>query len=117
MELQDKLKFFAAAALVVAGISVFYFLPETQGVLRVLSVILGVVLAAGLLLTSQPGKNFVIYGQESLAEAKKVVWPTRKEASQLTGLVFLFVVVLAAFMWLVDSGLSWLFYDVILQRG
>lgn len=30
MELQDKLKFFAAAALVVAGISVFYFLPETQ---------------------------------------------------------------------------------------
>jgi hypothetical protein len=27
------------------------------------------------------------------------------------------VVVLALFMWLVDSGLSWLFYDILLKRG
>ena len=57
------------------------------------------------------------YAQDSVGEAKKVVWPTRKEATQLTGVVFLFVLVLALFMWLVDSGLSWLFYDLILGRG
>ncbi|WP_312854396.1 preprotein translocase subunit SecE [Paludibacterium denitrificans] len=41
----------------------------------------------------------------------------RKEALQMTGMVFVFVFVLALFMWGVDSSLSWLFYDVILGRG
>ena len=72
---------------------------------------------SGAVWLSAPGKSFVTYAQDSVGEAKKVVWPTRKEATQLTGLVFLFVLVLALFMWLVDSGLSWLFYDLILGRG
>ena len=54
---------------------------------------------------------------ESIAEGRKVVWPSRKEAMQATGMVFVFVAVLALFMWMVDSGLTWLFYDVILGRG
>ena len=66
---------------------------------------------------SHPGKDFVAYANDSLVEARKVVWPTRKEAMQMTGMVFIFVLVLALFMWMVDSGLSWLFYDVILGRG
>lgn len=59
----------------------------------------------------------MLYAQDSVAEAKKVVWPTRKEATQMTVMVFVFVFVLALFMWLVDSGLSWLFYDILLKRG
>ena len=77
----------------------------------------GIAAAAGVVWLSQPGKDFVVYAQESVAEAKKVVWPTRKEATQMTGMVFVFVFVLALFMWLVDSGLSWLFYDILLKRG
>jgi preprotein translocase subunit SecE len=117
MESQDKLKLGLAGLLVVAGIAGFYLVPETQGLLRALAFIVGLALAAGVVWLSQPGKDLVRYGQESLAETRKVVWPTRKEAMQLTGLVFVFVFVLALFMWLVDSGLSWLFYDVLLGRG
>ncbi|MDO9482457.1 MAG: preprotein translocase subunit SecE, partial [Hydrogenophaga sp.] len=41
-------------------------------------------------------------------EAKKVVWPTRKETIQMTGVVMAFVVVMALFLWAVDSILMWL---------
>jgi len=47
-------------------------------------------------------------------EVKKVVWPTRKEAGQMTGYVFAFVFVMALFMWLTDKTLEWVLYDLIL---
>ncbi len=58
--------------------------------------------------TSAQGKQFYAFAQESITETKKVVWPTRKETAQTTGIVFLFVVVMALFLWLVDAGLLWL---------
>ena len=42
-----------------------------------------------------------------MAETKKVVWPTRKETLQTTGIVFVFVVIMALFLWLVDASLLW----------
>ncbi|MCS3819705.1 preprotein translocase subunit SecE [Chromobacterium alkanivorans] len=117
MEMQDKIKLALAGLLVAAGVVGFYMIPADQGILRALSFAAGVILAAGAVWLSQPGKSFVTYANESLVEARKVVWPTRKEAMQMTGMVFVFVLVLALFMWLVDSSLSWLFYDVILGRG
>jgi len=88
-----------------------------QGLLRILAFVASLAIAAGVVWLSRPGKQFVGYAQDSITESRKVVWPTRKEAMQVTGMVFLFVFVLALFMWLIDSGLSWLFYDVILGRG
>jgi preprotein translocase subunit SecE len=41
------------------------------------------------------------------ARLKKVVWPTRNEAMQMTGCVFVFVVVMALFLWLTDKTLEW----------
>jgi preprotein translocase subunit SecE len=43
-----------------------------------------------------------------------VVWPSRKEATQMTLYVFGFVVVMALFLWLTDKTLEWVFYDLIL---
>ena len=36
-----------------------------------------------------------------------MVWPTRKETIQTTGVVFLLVVVMAIFLWVVDASLMW----------
>jgi preprotein translocase subunit SecE len=47
-------------------------------------------------------------------EVKKVVWPTRKEAMQMTGYVFAFVFVMAFFLWLTDKTLEWALYGLIL---
>ena len=54
------------------------------------------------------------YGRESVREFQKVVWPTRKEAGQMTGYVFAFVVVMALFLWFTDKTLEWVLYDLIL---
>jgi preprotein translocase subunit SecE len=117
MEMQDKIKMCLAGLLVAVGVVGFYMIPESQGFLRVLAVLISLVAAAGVVLVSRPGRDFVVYAQECVTEGRKVVWPSRKEALQMTGMVFVFVAVLALFMWMVDSGLSWLFYDVILGRG
>jgi preprotein translocase subunit SecE len=67
----------------------------------------GVVLAAVLAWFTAPGKQFYGYSQEAVEETKKVVWPTRKETFQMTGVVMLFVVVMALFLWMVDASLLW----------
>ena len=71
MEFQDKVKLTSALLFVVAGVTAFYMLPDTQGLLRVVAVLFGVALAVGAVALSQPGKDFVVYAQESVVEAKK----------------------------------------------
>jgi preprotein translocase subunit SecE len=51
--------------------------------------------------------------REVQVEAKKVVWPERKEAIQATLMVVVMVLFIALFLWLVDSGLSWLVQKAI----
>ena len=110
----DKAKLFAVAALVVAAVAGFYFLAK-QGVYVQWGVLLvGLVAAAGVFLISEPGRQFVAFARDAWREVKKVVWPTRKEAVQMTGYVFAFVVVMALFLWLTDKTLEWVFYDLIL---
>ena len=55
-----------------------------------------------------PGKEFFAFAQEAWQEAGRVSWPTRKETIQTTAVVFAFVVVMALFLFAVDSTLAWL---------
>jgi len=103
----DKVKITAAILLAAAGVAGFYYLAQSPMILRVISVLAGFVAGGLVFWMSQPGKQFHGYAQESVAETKKVVWPTRKETLQTTGIVFVFVVVMALFLWAVDSSLLW----------
>jgi preprotein translocase subunit SecE len=110
----DKLKFALALALVAAGVVGFYLLSEQVLVLRVLSVLVGLAAGAAVAWQSEPGRRFAEFARESVTEAKKVVWPSRKETVQTTGIVFAFAVVMAVFLWLTDKSLEWVLYDLIL---
>ena len=101
----DRIKIAAAVLLVIAGVAGFYYLGERAMIIRVAAVLLGFAAGAGVFATSQPGKEFYEFSQESIAETKKVVWPTRKETLQTTGIVFAFVVIMAMFLWAVDATL------------
>lgn len=103
----EKVKLVGAVLLVCAGIAAYYFLAESPAYVRVAVVLAGVVLGALVAFTSAPGKQFYAFAQDSAAETRKVVWPSRKESFQTTGIVFLFVVVMAIFLWVVDAGLLW----------
>lgn len=94
-----------ALLLLIAGIAGFYFLRESAMVLRVISVLSGVVLAAVVVWFTSSGKQFFAFARESSDETRKVVWPSRKETLQTTGIVFAFVLVMAVFLWMVDAGL------------
>lgn len=51
--------------------------------------------------------------REVQVEAKKVVWPERKETMQATIMVVVMVLLISLFLWIVDSSLSWLVQKVI----
>jgi preprotein translocase subunit SecE len=111
----DKLKLAIGVALLIAGIWAYYWLGEgTALVLRILAVVAGIVAGAAVAWFSEPGKQFAAFAAESVAEVKKVVWPTRKETMQTTAAVFAFVVVMAVFLWVSDKTLEWVLYDLIL---
>jgi len=110
----DKAKLAAAAALVISGIVAFYLLGQKDLWLRVAALLLLMIAAVAAFFTSEPGRQLIAYGKDSVREVKKVVWPTRKEALQMTGYVFAFVVVMALFLWATDKTLEWLMYDVVL---
>lgn len=110
----DKIKFALALALLAAGVAGFYLLAEQAMILRVLAVLLGVGVAAVVASRTELGQRFFLLAKESVAEAKKVVWPTRKETTQMTAAVFGFVVLMAIFLWLTDKTLEWVLIDLVL---
>ena len=103
--MSDKIKLLIAFLLVAAGIAGFYYLHDSPAVLKLLSVLAGLLLAAALASTTESGKRFIAFGRDSVAEAKRVVWPTRKETMQTTGVVIVFAITMALFLWLVDASL------------
>jgi len=110
----DKAKLGAAAVLVVASIAAFYVLGKQDLWWRVGALLLLMAAAVALFFTSEAGKQLIGFGRDSLREVKKVVWPTRKEALQMTGYVFAFVFLMALYLWITDKTLEWLLYDLIL---
>jgi len=110
----DKAKLAAAALLLVGGVAAYYLLGKQDLWLRVLVMLVLLAAAVGTFFLSEPGKQLIAYGRDSVREVKKVVWPTRKESMQMTGYVFAFVAVMALFLFLTDKTLEWVLYDLIL---
>ena len=110
----DKYKVILAVAALVSGIAAFYILAGQSTWVRVAALVVGLGIAAGLVAVSEMGRNFVEFAKEAVRETKKVVWPTRKEAGQITAVVFGFVLIMAIFLWGTDKFLEFLLYDVVL---
>jgi preprotein translocase subunit SecE len=110
----DKAKLAAAVALVIAAVAGFYLLGRQGAIAQWGALVVGLAAAFVVFMTAEQGKAFAAFGRDSWKEVRKVVWPTRKEAIQMTLYVFAFVVVMALFLWLTDKTLEWLFYDLIL---
>jgi len=110
----DKAKLAIAGLLVIGAVATFYALGKQDQWVRVIALLGLLAVAVGIFFTSESGKQLIAYGQDAVKEVKKVVWPTRKEAMQMTGYVFAFVFVMAFFLWLTDKTLEWALYDLIL---
>ena len=110
----DKAKLAVAVALLLGAFVAFYLLSAQGALAQWAALIVGVAAAVVVFGISEPGKQLVAFGRDAWRETKKVVWPARKEAMQMTAYVFAFVFVMALFLWLTDKTVEWLFYDLIL---
>ena len=104
----DKIKLVIALLLVAAGVAGFYVLADQALVVRILTVLAGIVAAMVVLWTSSTGQQGFTFAREAVIETRKVVWPTRRETIQTTAAVFALVVVMALFLWVVDIGFLWM---------
>jgi preprotein translocase subunit SecE len=110
----DKAKLAVSVLLVLAGIVGFYLLTKQGALAQWGALIVALIAAVVVFISSEPGKEFVAFGRDAWREAKKVVWPTRKESMQMTAYVFAFVLVMAIFLWLTDKTLEWAIFDLLL---
>ena len=110
----DKAKLALAAGLVLAALAGFYLTSKQGQLVQWGVLVLGLMAAGFVFVISEAGKQLLAFGRDAVREVKKVVWPTRKEAVQMTAYVFGFVVIMALFLWLTDKTLEWVFYDLIL---
>jgi preprotein translocase subunit SecE len=103
------------AALIVVAALVLYYTLGDQSLLIRLAVLLGGIAVAVLIVAISPdGRRFIAYSKDSWYEVKKVVWPTRKETTQMTLVVFGFVLIMSLFLWIADKLIEWLVFSVFL---
>ena len=110
----DRMKIALAILAVIAGLAGFYLLSQHALVLRIAAVLGGLIVGGVIASLSEPGRRFFAFGRESVAETKKVVWPSRKETIQTTAVVFGFVLIMAIFLWATDKSLEFVLYDLVL---
>lgn len=113
----ERAKLAVAAVLLLAAFAAFYLLGARGQEVKWAqwaALLVGVAIAVAVFFTSETGRELIGFGRDAWREVKKVVWPARKEAIQITAYVFAFAVVMALFLWLTDLTLEWVFYNLIL---
>ncbi len=113
----DKLKLAAALLVVAVGIAAFYYFSEMSILLRAGMVIIAVIGGLSVALLSTQGKAAWEFAKGARLELRKVVWPTRRETVQTTGMVLLMVVIVGIYLWIMDTLLFWVVYDLVLGTG
>jgi preprotein translocase subunit SecE len=110
----EKAKLAASGVLVLAALAAYFLLAKQGPLAQWAAFLILLVMAVVSFFVSEPGKELIAFGRDAWREVKKVVWPSRKEATQMTAIVFGFVLIMALFLWFTDKTLEWVFYDLIL---
>jgi len=99
----DKAKLAGAVVLAIASIAGFYLLGPRGALVQWGVLLIGLAAAVVVFFTAETGRELVAFGRDAWREVRKVVWPERKEAIQMTAYVFGFVLIMAIFLWLTDK--------------
>lgn len=102
----DKIKLIGAAALIVAGLTLFYLFSEQSLLYRVLGLLALAGVAVFVAYQTSRGKNAAAFFRDARIEVRKVIWPTRAETMQTTLIVLVIVVIMGVFLWLLDWVLA-----------
>ncbi len=103
-----------AIALVILALLGYYGLANENIAVRLGVLFGGIAIAIAMVALTSNGKRFIAYSKDSWNEVKKVVWPTRKETTQMTLIVFAFVAIMSLFLWGADKLIEWIVFSVFL---
>ncbi|WP_085248548.1 preprotein translocase subunit SecE [Gilliamella mensalis] len=105
----DKLKWGLVLVLIAFVVwGNFYFaepndIYQPNTIVRIIVVVVISLLTLLIAITTNKGKSFLSFLQESRKELRKVVWPTRKETTQTTLLIAAITVIVGLALWGMDS--------------
>ncbi|MDM8558086.1 preprotein translocase subunit SecE [Candidatus Parabeggiatoa sp. HSG14] len=85
----------------------FYYFAEYSLLLRVVTLLAIIGIATFIASTTKKGHFTLTFIRETHLEVRRVVWPTRQETMQMTGIVIIMVILVALIIWMMDSLLLW----------
>ncbi|HDL6144887.1 TPA: preprotein translocase subunit SecE, partial [Mannheimia haemolytica] len=93
----------AIVFLAVAAVGNAYFSSHFSLIVRVLLLVVLLVGAVALAAITNQGQKAIHFIKESRTELRKIIWPTRPEATQTTLIVLAMCVVVSLVLWGIDS--------------
>lgn len=109
----DTVKLALSLTIVIAGLVAFYYYADASKLLRVGGVIVAVLVALGIALQTDKGRQISAFIRDANVEVRKVVWPTRQETVQTTLVVMVVVIIFALLLWLLDLALGGMVQSLI----
>ena len=104
----DTIKWGVIFLLLAGAVAGNYVYGEESVLIRAVAVVVMVGVAGLIALQTEKGRNAAIFAKEARTEVRKVVWPTRQEAIQTTGIVLVVTLLMSLLLWGLDSVLFWL---------
>jgi len=101
----DRIKLVLAVLALVAGIGGYYYFNNMSLLVRVLVLLGALAVTVVIGMQTETGRGAWTFTKEARQELRKVVWPTRKETTQMTLVVVAMVILVSLFLWFVDWGL------------
>lgn len=107
----DFVKWILAFAILFGGIYAFNVLTEQSVLIRAGIVIAAVVIAIAVAMMTAKGKALWQFVKGARTELRKVIWPKTNETTRMTIVVIIMIIILGAFLWLLD----WLINSFLIQ--
>ncbi|WP_435275187.1 preprotein translocase subunit SecE [Psychrobium sp. nBUS_13] len=101
----DLVKWILVIGLLAGAVVGNYMYGELSVLYRALGVVAAIGVALFVAAQTEKGREAVAFAKESRLEIRKVVWPTRKEATQTTLIVLAATGVMALVLWGLDGAL------------
>ena len=104
----DSLKWIVVVLLIAAGIGGNSYFSDMALLYRVLGLVVLTAISLFIAVQTERGAEFWQLAKDARTEIRKVVWPTRTEATQTTLVVVAIVLIAALILWALDSILGWI---------
>jgi len=106
-----------AILLAAAGVFAYTWFQQWDTSLRIGVVVAGLVAGLVVFMLSAKGRDTREFLSESRFELRKVVWPTRQEATRLTWVVIIVVIIMSLVLAGFDGIIQWLMKFAFATRG